>query len=127
VATALPTLQADRRLLERALGNVLRNAVALSPAGGRVELTVIREPGRLVFTVSDEGPGVPPELCERIFQPFVRADAARSRSTGGVGLGLAIVRRCMEAHGGGASASAGPEGRGLAVRLWLPLPAGAGA
>lgn len=116
----LAAVRADRLLLARALNNALRNAVAYSPDGGAVDVTVRREGGRLSIAVRDEGPGVPADQLERIFEPFVRTDAARGRGTGGVGLGLAIVRRCMEAHGGGASAAPAADGRGLVLTLWLP-------
>jgi signal transduction histidine kinase len=120
VPAGMGPLRADSGLLRRALANALRNAVAYSPHGGAVDVTVRREAGRVAIAVRDEGPGVPPEQLARIFEPFVRTDAARGRETGGVGLGLAIVRRCMEAHGGGATAAPGPEGRGLVLTLWLP-------
>jgi len=123
----LPTVLAERALLARAIANGLRNAVVYSPPGGTVELSVRREGERVRIVVRDEGPGVAPDQLERIFEPFVRTDAARGRETGGVGLGLAIVRRCMEAHGGGASAALGPHGRGLVLELWLPLPAAGGS
>ncbi|HKI98693.1 MAG TPA: HAMP domain-containing sensor histidine kinase [bacterium] len=122
VPERLANVRADRRLLARALGNALRNAVTYSPDEGAVDVTVRREEGRHSIAVRDEGPGVPAEQLERIFEPFVRTDAARGRATGGVGLGLSIVRRCMEAHGGGASAQAA-DGRGLVVTLWLPAEA----
>jgi len=113
---------ADRARLTRALGNLVRNAIAHGPEGSTVHLTAGVEDERLCFRVRDEGPGVAPEQRESIFQPFFRTDTARNRATGGVGLGLAIARRCMEAQGGGAFAEAGPEGVGLAVVLWLPFP-----
>lgn len=120
----LPAIQGERRLLARALGNVLRNALEHAPAGSAVRAGAALEGARLVFHVTDQGPGAPEHLLERIFQPFIRADVSRSRATGGVGLGLAIARRCMEAHGGGAEARPGPQGRGLTVRLWLPVLTG---
>jgi signal transduction histidine kinase len=124
VPPGLGPLRADRALLVRALNNALRNAVTYSPPSGTVQVSVRREGGRVSLAVRDQGPGVPAAELERIFDPFVRTDAARSRGTGGVGLGLAIVRRCMEAHGGGASAAPGPQGQGLVLTLWLPeLPA----
>ena len=133
IATAATEITADATLLMRALGNVVRNAIAHAPTQSIVRLGVSAAGGRLTFTVSDEGPGVAPEMLERIFEPFVRTSAARTRDNGGVGLGLAIARRCMQAHGGGAIAQpramtqpeaiaqpeAGP--RGLTVKLWLPL------
>ena len=122
VPADLAPVEADPSLLERALANALRNAIAFSPEGGAVDVTVRREPGRIVLAVRDEGPGVPEEQLERIFEPFVRTDTARARGSGGVGLGLAIVRRCMQAHGGGATAARGAEGRGLVLTLWLPTP-----
>ncbi len=116
------TINGDRRLLVRALGNVLRNAVAYAPQGKPIAVTLTRGGGRLTFAVSDSGPGVEPEILEQIFQPFFRAGSARMRgSSGGVGLGLAIARRCMEAHGGGAAAESAREGTGLTVKLWLPF------
>ena len=120
-AEGLPPVTAERRLLARALGNVLRNAIAHAPPGTAVRIAAKQRSGRLEIAVSDRGPGVPNERLERIFEPFVREDPARSRATGGVGLGLAIARRAMEAHGGGARARLGEEGRGLTVELWLPL------
>lgn len=124
------TLRGDRRLLARALGNVLENALAHAPEGSRVALLARAEPGAVLIAVRDEGPGVEPALLERIFEPFVRADPARGRGTGagGVGLGLAIVRRALEAQGGAAWAEnnpgRGPERSGLTVKLWLPAPGG---
>lgn len=107
-------------------GQVLWNAIEHAPRETtvRAELMVdiSRERGRLFFCITDQGPGVPAAILERIFQPFIRADPSRSRSTGGVGLGLAIIRRCMETHHGGAEARPGPDGRGLRMELWLPLP-----
>jgi two-component system sensor histidine kinase CpxA len=115
------SVPADRARLARALGNLLRNAIAHGPEGSTLHLTAGVEGTRLVFRVRDEGPGVPPEQRESIFQPFYRTDTARNRASGGVGLGLAIARRCMEAQGGGAYAEAGQGGVGLSVALWLPM------
>jgi len=114
-------VQADRSLLRSALDNVVRNALRHSPAGGTVNVGASVQGPWLTLSVDDSGPGVPEEQLEHIFEPFVRVSEARERESGGHGLGLAIVRRAMEAHGGRASASNRPEG-GLRVNLWLPTP-----
>jgi two-component system sensor histidine kinase CpxA len=124
VEGALEPLWAERRLLARALGNVLGNALAHAPEGSAISIRASAEPGAVLLAVRDEGPGVEPALLERIFEPFVRADAARGRESGGVGLGLAIARRALEAHGGAAWAENNPGRRGLTVKLWLPAPEG---
>jgi signal transduction histidine kinase len=87
---------ADERHLARAIRNVLENAVEFSPPGGTVAIDT--GPGRIAVT--DEGPGIPPDLHEKVFERFFRADPSRSRSTGGSGLGLAIAREIVEAHQG---------------------------
>ena len=73
----------------------------------------------IVITVANQGPCIPPELRERIFEPFFRADTARSRELGGVGLGLALVRAIAEVHGGSVSVEEGPAG-GNQFLLRLP-------
>jgi len=97
----------DADLLGRLLLNLLDNAVKHSPAGGVVEVEMARRNGQCEITVSDRGPGIAPELRDRIFEPFFRADGARARSsdrepggTTGAGLGLAIARRIAEMHEG---------------------------
>jgi two-component system OmpR family sensor kinase len=92
---AAPVL-GDERRLERAIRNVVENAVEFSPPGGVVVLETA--PGRL--SVTDEGPGIPPELRERVFERFFRADPSRTRATGGSGLGLSIAAEIVAAHAG---------------------------
>ena len=87
-------LRADRDQLARALGNLVQNALAVSPPGGRVVVGVRAERRQVELFVADEGPGVAAEDRERVFLPFF------SRRAGGTGLGLALVRRIAEAHGG---------------------------
>jgi two-component system sensor histidine kinase CpxA len=113
------TVKADPALFDRALGNLIRNAVKYAGHAGPIEISATRTSGETVVTVSDAGPGVAPESIDRIFEPFYREDAARNRKTGGVGLGLAIVRSAIEACGGKASCR-NREPHGLEVRLALP-------
>ena len=89
-----------RELLRRALFNLVENAVKYGPDGGQTRLCAELNGADIVITVANQGPCIPPELRERIFEPFFRADTARSRELGGVGLGLALVRAIAEIHGG---------------------------
>jgi len=97
---------AERRTFRRALRNLLLNASR--HARGRVILAVQAGEDDVTVAVSDDGPGVAPEDRARIFEPFTRVDASRSRDLGGVGLGLAIVRRIVEVHGGSVTLDACP-------------------
>ena len=119
----LPVL-GDPALLRSAIENVVRNAIRYTTDGTTVNIRAERaKAGRAedaVIRVSDSGPGVPDEALEKIFQPFYRIDDARVRSTGGVGLGLAITEQAVRLHGGSVSASNLVEG-GLAVEIRLPL------
>ena len=94
-----------REALDRALGNVLRNAVRYAGGAGPIQIKASAQAdGKVRIQVCDQGPGVPPEALPRLFEAFYRPEFARARDTGGSGLGLAIVKRCMEACGGSASA-----------------------
>ena len=94
----LGTIEADPRLLGRALSNLLRNAQKYAAAS--IRLSAMREEGRLLIAVEDDGPGIPDEERERIFEPFYRLDRSRDRATGGFGLGLSIARKAVLLHGG---------------------------
>jgi len=109
----------DRSALERLLQNLIDNAVKY--AGG-AELTVRRDIDRARLTVADRGPGIPEHELDRMFEPFERHEPSRSRSTGGLGLGLAIARSIAQAHGGSIRAE-NRDGGGLAVTVDLPVAA----
>jgi signal transduction histidine kinase len=94
----LGSLDADRRLLGRAIGNLLRNAQKY--AAHEVALRARRDDGTLEIAVEDDGPGIPDEERERIFEPFYRLDRSRDRATGGFGLGLSIAHKAIALHGG---------------------------
>lgn len=99
-AEAVPLLEADPDRLSQVLDNLLSNALRYTPRGGRVAVALRGETGGVVCTVTDSGPGIPPEDLEKVFERFWRGDRARSRAGGGSGLGLSIAKRLVEAHGG---------------------------
>lgn len=112
--------QADPDLLQRALANLLRNAVRYASAAGPITLAARRDGEKVQLSVSDCGPGVPEAALEQIFDPFYRVDPSRARETGGAGLGLAIVKTCIEACGGTVTAH-NRQPHGLCVIISLPL------
>src|SRR6266511_155988 len=119
----LVVLGAESRL-RQVVDNLLTNARVHTPAGTRVHVRLAAEEERAVLEVSDEGPGVPAEDADRIFERFYRTDQSRARSQGGVGLGLAIVRSVAEANGGAVGFRPRPGG-GSVFRVSLPRAPGA--
>ncbi|MGQ0526019.1 MAG: ATP-binding protein [Betaproteobacteria bacterium] len=109
--------------LKRCLRNLVENAVKY---GKRAHVVVEDDDARLRIRIQDEGPGLPPEELEKVFEPFYRTEQSRSRETGGTGLGLTIARNIAEAHGGRLELSNRHAG-GLEARLSLPRPAGVAA
>ena len=90
----------DPDLLDQALLNIVRNAVAHTHVGGSIRLACATTPARVLVSVTDSGPGIPPEDLPRVFDRFYRARTPRAAETGGSGLGLAIAMRLVELHGG---------------------------
>ncbi|WP_329097320.1 sensor histidine kinase KdpD [Streptomyces sp. NBC_01439] len=122
IPETLPMVAVDRGLLERAVANIVENAVKYSPAGQPVNVTASALAHRVELRVVDRGPGVPDEAKDRIFEPFQRhGDAPRGA---GVGLGLAVARGFTEAIGGTLAAEDTPGG-GLTMVLTLPIAGGA--
>jgi two-component system, OmpR family, sensor histidine kinase CpxA len=117
------TAMAAPVLLQRALANLLRNAVQHAGEPPRIVITASTEGDRVTVRVCDHGPGVSPEALPLLFDPFYRADASRSRQTGGAGLGLAIVKSCVQSCAGEVTAH-NREGGGLVVELCLPAGKG---
>jgi heavy metal sensor kinase len=97
---ALVTVEGDRPLLRQVLVNILHNAIKYSPPGGVVWVVVAFAEESCVIEIADDGPGIPPEHHAKIFDRFYRVDEGRSRNAGGAGLGLAIARWTIDAHGG---------------------------
>ncbi|GAA0609580.1 ATP-binding protein [Brevundimonas kwangchunensis] len=115
----LPVMS-DPAALRRALANLIGNAIQY---GGVARVKAFASDGKAVVTVEDDGPGLPDEELEAVFEPFHRAERSRNRETGGAGLGLTIARQAARAHGGDVTLSRRSEG-GLIARLHLPLDRG---
>lgn len=111
--------QCDRLMMRRAIGNLVSNALRYSIPGGQVLVRLASDRGGVSVTVENHGETIPPEHLARLFDRFYRADPSRQRHTEGVGLGLAITRSILRAHGGEASA----ESTGGVTRFTLSLPA----
>jgi signal transduction histidine kinase len=111
-----------RDLIRSAVENVVRNAVKYTGANTQVVIRLnCTNAGRTAtLRVADEGPGVPAEALEHMFEPFYRVDEARERRSGGAGLGLAIARQIVTLHGGSIDA-ANREGGGLEMKITLPI------
>lgn len=111
----------DEARLRQVIGNLLANARTHTPPGTPVSVTVMAEgEDRAVLEVADEGPGLDAQAAERVFERFYRVDKARSRDSGGAGLGLAIVAAIVQSHGGQAMVRSAP-GQGATFRVELPL------
>lgn len=139
VATVLPTAQAkgvrlhsiidpgippvagDPDRLQQVLWNLLSNALKFTPRGGRVQVRLQRVNSHVEISVSDTGLGIRPDFLPYVFERFRQAESPATRKTGGLGLGLAIVRHLIEMHGGTVDASSEGEGKGATFRATLPL------
>jgi signal transduction histidine kinase len=120
VAGELPALEGDPVLLRRVVDNLLENAHAYSDrAAEPVDLVARREAAGLAIDVVDRGIGITAENLQRVFRPFFRADVSRTRATGGIGLGLALAKRIVDAHGGRLELASVPN-EGTLARIWLP-------
>jgi len=114
------TLSADRVRLTQIFSNLLNNAAKYTENGGRVTITGSVEGDKVVVRVYDTGVGIPAELLPSIFDLFTQVDHTLNRSQGGLGVGLALVRRLVELHGGTVSAKS--EGRGAGAEFTVVLP-----
>ncbi|HEY1913609.1 MAG TPA: ATP-binding protein [Vicinamibacterales bacterium] len=119
VAPGAETVRADPGKLHDALRNLVANAVTYSPERATIRIDVGREGSRSQISVSDDGPGIPPDDLTRVFERFYRVDKSRARDPGGTGLGLAIVKHLVELHGGTARAENRPGG---GARFVITLP-----
>jgi signal transduction histidine kinase len=112
---------ADPARVRQMVLNLLTNAIKFSEEGGRVRVSVQREDGHTAIEVADEGSGIAPDFLPFIFDPFRQADASRTRRSGGMGIGLALVRKLTEAHGGTVEATSPGLDQGATFTIRLPL------
>jgi PAS domain S-box-containing protein len=118
--TASVWIEADVVRIEQVIGNLLSNAARHTPPGGRIHVTVKREADDAVISVEDTGRGISADLLPRIFDLFVQGPQVSNRELGGLGVGLTLVRRLVELHGGTVDASSGGPGRGSTFVVRLP-------
>ncbi|HEV2852065.1 MAG TPA: ATP-binding protein [Thermoanaerobaculia bacterium] len=118
-------LEADATRLEQVISNLLNNAAKYTMPGGHIQVSAAREGDEAVIRVRDTGIGVPPDVLDRVFEPFVQSDGSLARSDGGLGVGLTLVRSLVEMHGGRVEASSPGLGQGSEFVIHLParLPA----
>ena len=117
-------LAADVTRLVQVLANLLNNAAKYTPDGGRIALSAWREDGHAVVSVADSGIGIPPEAIGSVFEMFTQVRGSLDRAQGGLGIGLSLVRRLVELHGGRVSAFSGGRGQGSTFTVRLPLHPG---
>jgi signal transduction histidine kinase len=114
-------LSGDRMRLAQVLSNLLNNSAKYTEKGGNVWLTAAQENSHVVVTIRDTGIGIPDDVLPHIFELFTQVDRALNRSQGGLGIGLALVRRLVEMHGGSVSAHSDGVGTGAEFVLRLPV------
>ena len=123
----LPPLQADPQELTAAINHLMDNAIKFTPAGGRISVSARQTTGAdghtgIEIAVQDTGIGIPADQHEKIFDRFYQVDSSLTRQYGGVGIGLAVVKQCIEAHGSSVTVESEP-GKGSTFRFRLPLAA----
>jgi len=114
-------LYADAARLAQVFGNLLNNSCKYTERGGRIWLTAERQDGDVVVKVKDNGTGIPPEKLGSVFEMFTQVDRALERTTGGLGIGLSLVKRLVEMHEGTVTAHSEGQGRGSEFEVRLPV------
>src|SRR5262249_28963180 len=118
-------LDLDRARFAQVLSNLLNNSAKYTPEGGRISLAVEPSDSEVVIKIADNGIGIAPEILPKVFDLFVQADQSLSRSRGGLGIGLTVVRSLVEMHQGSVSAQSEGPGMGTEFRICLPRPSAA--
>jgi signal transduction histidine kinase len=118
--TAIPRITVDPERLQQVIWNLLTNAIKFTPAGGTVHVGAATVPDGVEITVRDTGRGIPPDFLPFVFDAFRQGEGGSTRTAPGLGLGLAIVQRIIEAHGGRVAAASEGAGLGSTFRVFLP-------
>src|SRR5262249_28782493 len=119
-AGALP-VDADPTRLTQVVHNLISNAVKYTPEGGKIAIRLAAEAGDAVLRVRDNGKGIPSDLLPRVFELFVQGEHSLDRTEAGLGIGLTLVKRMVELHGGSVQASSDGPGTGSEFAVRLPL------
>ncbi|WP_437806344.1 ATP-binding protein [Sorangium sp. So ce1078] len=127
IAGGLPPVQGDATRLEQVFCNLLNNAAKYTPPGGHIWLSARGDSGEVVVSVRDNGGGIAPDLLPHVFDIFVQGDQSLHRSRGGLGVGLALVKRLVELHGGSCSCASAGVGQGAEFIVRLPALRGEAA
>jgi signal transduction histidine kinase len=120
-------LVGDRTRLTQVLTNLLTNACKYTPSGGRIEVAAEPAGGAVVVRVADTGVGIPADMLPKVFEVFTQVNQTLDRAQGGLGLGLALVKKLVEMHGGEVSAESPGPNQGSTFTLRLPMAAAASA
>jgi CheY-like chemotaxis protein/anti-sigma regulatory factor (Ser/Thr protein kinase) len=120
VPSDVGTIPADPERLQQVVWNLLSNSIKFTPAGGRIRVAAARTESSVLLRVQDDGQGIRPEFLPHLFEPFRQGDGSTTRRHGGLGLGLAIVRQLVQAHGGQITVHSDGEGKGALFTVDLP-------
>ena len=124
IDSSLRLISGDADRLQQVVWNILSNAAKFTPAGGKIEIAVNQTNGGVQIQVKDSGPGIDPAFLPHVFERFRQADGSTTRTHGGLGLGLAIVRHLVELHGGTIAVENRENQHGAIFTVRLPLPSG---
>jgi PAS domain S-box-containing protein len=124
IGASLRLISGDGDRLQQVVWNILSNAAKFTPVGGKVEISVSQTASHVQIQVKDSGPGIDPTFLPHVFERFRQADGSTTRTHGGLGLGLAIVRHLVELHGGTIAAENREGNAGTIFTIRLPLPSG---
>ncbi|MCB5191824.1 response regulator [Methylobacillus arboreus] len=114
-------IHADPTRIEQVIWNLLSNALKFTPAGGYIQVSLVKHNDKAVIEVADSGQGIPPEVLPKVFDMFVQEDSSPSRLKGGLGIGLALVKEIVELHKGQVEVFSQGKGAGATFRVYLPV------